>query len=194
MEVREVVRRQGRHGPSMVVEPGVPGHRDWAPGALRRGMVTVTDVRVPYRVAMSGDPMDPFHQPPPASETAGPFGVDVDAVIADVIERLPAPFRDQLGSVAIVVEDEATPEQLARLRVRGLFGLYEGVPRTRWGVDNAPVASKITLFLGPLARANPSPERLSRALEATLHHEIAHHLGIDDGRLRELAAEGRHGR
>ena len=123
-----------------------------------------------------------------------PDPVDVDAVIDDVLGRLPERFREQLASVAIVVEDEATPEQLARLRVQGLFGLYEGVPRTRWGVDNVPVANKITLFLGPLSRANPSPDRLRRALEDTLLHEIAHHLGIDDARLRELAAERRGGR
>lgn len=115
--------------------------------------------------------------------------VDVDAVIEDVLERLPEPFREHLATVAIVVEDEATPEQLTRLRVSGLFGLYEGVPRTRWGVDNVPVANKITLFLGPLARANPSPDRLRHAIEETLLHEIAHHLGIDDARLRELAAQ-----
>jgi predicted Zn-dependent protease with MMP-like domain len=120
--------------------------------------------------------------------------LDVDAVIDDVLQRLPGPFRDQLGSVAIVVEDDATPEQLARLQVPGLFGLYEGVPRTRWGVDNVPIANKITLFLGPLSRANPSPDRLRAAVEDTLLHEIAHHLGIDDARLRELAAERRSSR
>jgi predicted Zn-dependent protease with MMP-like domain len=124
----------------------------------------------------------------PSSES-----VDVDAVIGDVLEHLPEPFREHLGSVAIVLEDEATPEQLARLRVQGLYGLYEGIPRTRWGVDNAAVANKITLFLGPLARANPSPERFRAAIEDTLLHEIAHHFGIDDARLRELAAERRGG-
>jgi predicted Zn-dependent protease with MMP-like domain len=117
-----------------------------------------------------------------------PESVDVDAVIDDVLERLPAPFRDQLASVAIVVEDEPSPEQLAEVRATGLYGLYQGVPRTRWGVDNVPLPSKITLFLGPLARAHPSPSRLRTALEDTLLHEIAHHLGIDDDRLRELAA------
>ena len=123
-----------------------------------------------------------------------PEELDVDAVIGALLERLPEPFREQLASVAIVVEDEATPEQLARLRVPGLFGLYEGIPRTRFGVDNAAVANKITLFLGPLARANRTPDRLARAIEDTLLHEIAHHLGIDDNRLRELAAERRGGR
>jgi len=122
-----------------------------------------------------------------------PDEVDFDAVIDEVLERLPAPFLDQLGSVAIVVEDEATPEQLASVHAPGLFGLYQGVPRTRWGVDNVPIASKITLFRGPLTRANPGAARLTKAIEDTLLHEIAHHLGIDDDRLRELTANQRGG-
>ena len=121
---------------------------------------------------------------------------DADSVFDDAIdaaiERLPPTFAEQLDSVAIVVEDEATPEQLAEVRAPGLYGLYQGVPRTRWGVDNVPIPSKITLFRGPLMRANPEPRQLALAIEDTLFHEIAHHLGIDDARLRELQAEGRH--
>jgi predicted Zn-dependent protease with MMP-like domain len=84
------------------------------------------------------------------------------------------------------VEDEPTADQLASVDARGLFGLYQGVPRTRWGADGVPLVSKITLFRGPLTRANRDPERLRRAIRETLHHEIAHHFGIDDDRLREL--------
>jgi predicted Zn-dependent protease with MMP-like domain len=88
--------------------------------------------------------------------------------------------------VAIVVEDEPTPAQLASVAARGLYGLYQGVPRTRWGVDNVPLASKITLFKGPLVRSSRTPAHLAMAVEETLLHEIAHHFGIDDERLREL--------
>jgi len=112
--------------------------------------------------------------------------VDFDEVIDDTIDLLPLAFAEQLGSVAIVVEDEPTAEQLASVGARGLFGLYQGVPRTRWGADAAPLASKITLFRGPLTRANRDPERLRLAIRETLNHEIAHHFGIDDDRLREL--------
>jgi predicted Zn-dependent protease with MMP-like domain len=52
------------------------------------------------------------------------------------------------------------------------------------------VASKITLFRGPLTRASRSPDQLEAAVEATLRHEIAHHLGISDARLDELGAAG----
>jgi predicted Zn-dependent protease with MMP-like domain len=129
--------------------------------------------------------MEPAH--------AGESGVDFDAVIDDTIDALPPAFAEQLGSVAIVVEDEPNPEQLASVGARGLFGLYQGVPRTRWGVDNVPIPSKITLFRGPLTRANPGHDRLAKAVEDTLLHEIAHHFGIDDDRLRALKSEHRHG-
>jgi predicted Zn-dependent protease with MMP-like domain len=122
-----------------------------------------------------------------------PDGVDFDVVIDDTIDALPAAFAERLGSVAIVVEDEPTPDQLASVGARGLFGLYQGLPRTRWGVDNIPIPSKITLFRGPLTRANPGAERLAKAVEDTLLHEIAHHFGIDDDRLRALKSERPHG-
>jgi predicted Zn-dependent protease with MMP-like domain len=125
---------------------------------------------------------------------AEPTETDIEDLVVDALERLPAPFREQLGSVAIVVEDEASPEQLATVRAHGLFGLYQGVPRTAWSADGAPVASKITIFRGPLIRANRTPERLAAAVAETVYHEVAHHLGISDARLHELAAERRSGR
>ncbi len=115
---------------------------------------------------------------------------ELDALFDEVIDRtlasLPPEFAERLGSVAIVLEDEANPGQLATVGARGLYGLYQGVPRTHWGADNIPVASKITLFRGPLVRGHPGRDTLAGAIEDTLLHEIAHHFGISDARLREL--------
>lgn len=120
-----------------------------------------------------------------------PTEIEIEDLVVDALERLPATFREQLGSVAIVVEEEASPEQLATVRAHGLYGLYQGVPRTAWSADGAPIPSKITVFRGPLVRANRTPERLAAAVAETVYHEIAHHLGISDARLHELAAERR---
>jgi predicted Zn-dependent protease with MMP-like domain len=109
-----------------------------------------------------------------------------DGFIDAAIDAIPEPFRSQLGSVAIVVEDEPTPAQLQSVGARGLFGLYQGVPRTRWGADGAPVPSKITLFKGPLLRAHRHPAALEAAVHDVVRHEVAHHFGIGDDRLREL--------
>ena len=111
---------------------------------------------------------------------------EIEAIVVEALERLPAPFRDRLGSVAIVIEDEPTPEQLASVRAHGLYGLYQGVPRTAWAADGASYPSKITIFRGPLTRANRTPARLAAAVTDTVYHEIAHHFGISDARLHEL--------
>jgi len=118
----------------------------------------------------------------------GPDVLDVlfDQAIERTIASLPDAYVERLGSVAIVVEDEPTQSQLASVGARGLYGLYQGVPRTRWGADNAAVPSKITLFRGPLVRSSRSMSSLARAVEATLLHEIAHHFGISDDRIHEL--------
>ena len=115
-----------------------------------------------------------------------PTDDDIEDMVIEAIERLPPPFRDQLGSVAIVIEDEATPDQLASVGARGLYGLYQGIPRTRWSADGAPTPSKITIFKTPLVRAHRTPEALSAAVADTVYHEIAHHFGISDARLHEL--------
>ena len=117
--------------------------------------------------------------------------LDIEGMVIDALERLPEPFRDRLGSVAIVIEEEATPAQLASVGARWLYGLYQGVPRTSLSADGAPVPSKITIFRGPLVRANPTPERLAAAVAETVYHEIAHHFGISDARLHELQQGGR---
>jgi len=133
----------------------------------RTGASTETDYRLPMF------PWDPSDD-------------DIEAMVIDALEALPAPFREQLGSVAIVIDDEASPAQLESVGARGLYGLYQGVPRTRWAADGAPIPSKITIFRGPLVRANGTPERLAAAVTDTVYHEIAHHFGISDARLHEL--------
>ncbi|MEO8437607.1 MAG: metallopeptidase family protein [Chloroflexota bacterium] len=117
--------------------------------------------------------------------------LDIEAMVIDALEALPAPFREQLGSVAIVIEEEASPEQLKAVGARGLYGLYQGVPRTRLSADGAPVPSKITIYRKPLVRASRTPEQLAAAVTETVYHEIAHHFGISDERLHELKREGR---
>jgi predicted Zn-dependent protease with MMP-like domain len=51
-----------------------------------------------------------------------------------------------------------------------------------------PVASEITLFRGPLMRAYRGHDALIEGVRETLDHEVAHHLGISDARLKELKA------
>jgi len=115
---------------------------------------------------------------------------DIESLVVAALELLPAPFRDQLGSVAIVIADEASPDELASVGARGLFGLYQGIPRTRLSADAAPSPSKITIYRGPLTRTYRDPAALAAAVTDTVYHEIAHHFGISDERLDELKRRG----
>ena len=116
-------------------------------------------------------------------------GDSFERLVDRALAGIPSPFREHLSEVAIVIEDEPSP---AQLRENGLdaddalYGLYEGVPRTEWAADLAIVANKISLFRLPLEEDFPDPDDLADEVRATVVHELAHHLGIDDDRLDEL--------
>jgi predicted Zn-dependent protease with MMP-like domain len=86
-----------------------------------------------------------------------------------------------MSNVAIVVEDEPPPGL-------SLLGLYQGVPLTRRGSGYGGVPpDKITIFRRPLERHyGATEETLRLAIRRVVLHEIAHHFGISDERLREL--------
>ncbi len=113
----------------------------------------------------------------------------------ELVERalagIPSPFREALREVAVVIEDEPTPEQLAENDLdpdETLYGLYEGTPRTAWGSDwGGP--NKISVFRLPLEDDFADPADLQEEVRLTVIHELAHHLGIDEDRLEELGLE-----
>ena len=109
-----------------------------------------------------------------------------EQMVEDAIAGIPEPFASRLGSVAIVIDEVASADQLTSVGAHGLFGLYQGVPRTAYGAENAPYASKITIFRRPLEAAYRTAASLAQAVEEVVFHEVAHHFGISDARLREL--------
>lgn len=118
--------------------------------------------------------------------------IDDDAFehwVVEAIDELPPQFRERLGSVAIIIDEWATADQLDATHAHGLYGLYSGVPRSRLGADWATTPSRITIFRGQLEAHFRTPEALRAKVIDTVHHEIAHHFGITDERLRELARE-----
>src|SRR5436305_3349952 len=112
---------------------------------------------------------------------------------ARLVERslagIPSPFREALAEVAVVIDDEPTPQQRRENDLSDdemLYGLYEGVPRTEYGAEWVAAPNRITLFRLPLEEDFPDPRELAEEVRLTVVHELAHHLGIDDDRLDEL--------
>jgi predicted Zn-dependent protease with MMP-like domain len=102
------------------------------------------------------------------------------------------PFAAALEEVAIVIDDEPSPEQLRYGEPDGddtLYGLYEGVARTEYGADWIQVPNRITLFRLPLEADFADPDDLADEVRITVIHELAHHLGIDDERLHDLGVD-----
>lgn len=106
-------------------------------------------------------------------------------LVADALETLPNFFKEKLDNVEVVVE-EWPSENLSKGRL--LLGLYHGVPKTVRGAGYSLVLpDKITIFKGPIeifSRGNQ--EAIKNIVIDTVQHEIAHHFGISDARLREL--------
>ena len=97
------------------------------------------------------------------------------------IDGLPPDLRAAMSNVAIVIEDEPPDGQ-------PLLGLYEGIPLTaRSSAYSGAPPDKISIYRGPLERLyGHDPELLRDRIRHVVIHEIAHHFGISDERLREL--------
>jgi predicted Zn-dependent protease with MMP-like domain len=122
---------------------------------------------------------------PDAADPRGRF----ERLVERALDDLPADAKRLLENVAVVIEDEPTPEQLAANGLgpgATLFGLYEGTPAVEWGADWVPFPNKITLFQARLEEEFADPAQLAAQVRRTVLHELAHHAGIDDDRLRTL--------
>jgi predicted Zn-dependent protease with MMP-like domain len=91
--------------------------------------------------------------------SALPTETEVREAVQEALDSLPPDLSERLGDVAVVVEDRH-PE--------GLMGIY----------DPSGGIQRIVIF----REANPSLAEVRR----TVLHEVGHHFGLDERRLREL--------
>ncbi len=115
-----------------------------------------------------------------------------EKLVKKVLKKLPRKFKEKLENVAIVIEDEPRIETLKGLKLGAngrLLGLYQGVPledRTHYYAMVLP--DKITLFKSNIEKSCNSEDEVYDKIVHTLEHEIAHHFGISDSRLRDINA------
>ena len=128
---------------------------------------------------------------PRAESRARDRATAFESLVDRALAAIPPPYRDALQEVAVIVEDEPSPEQLEENGLdadESMYGLYEGIPRTDYGADWAASPNRIMLFRRPLEEDFPDRRELEDEVRLTVLHELAHHLGIDDDRLDELGA------
>lgn len=111
-------------------------------------------------------------------------------LVEDALEGIPPHFREAMQNMAIVVEDEPTPEQMAQVELDEsdtLLGLYEGTPITerQWG-DGNRLPDKITLFQFPIEDSSDDEDDVVIAIGETLIHEIGHYFGLSEDEIQAI--------
>lgn len=92
-----------------------------------------------------------------------------EGLVADAIDALPGEFQRVLERVAVVVSDLGTE--------RHAYGEYFGD-----GIAAERYEDRIVIYRDTLERDfGHDRELLARQVERTLRHELAHHLGWDEG-------------
>jgi predicted Zn-dependent protease with MMP-like domain len=107
--------------------------------------------------------------------------LEFEALVEDAIASLPPELANVMSNVGVVVDENAPPWQ-------SVLGLYQGIPLTRRTSSySGALPDKITIFRQPIERVyGQDPDGLRAGVRHVVVHEIAHHFGISDERLREL--------
>jgi predicted Zn-dependent protease with MMP-like domain len=102
-----------------------------------------------------------------------------EEMVASALDGLPEKLGQLMSNVAVTVEHRAGPP--------GLLGLYQGVPLTSRTTGYAGVLpDRITIYRQAICAVCQSEQEVADQVRRTVIHEVAHHFGIDDERLREL--------
>jgi len=114
-------------------------------------------------------------------------------LVAKAVEDLPDEFATKLENIDVVVAEQPTHHQLADAglkRGETLLGLYQGVPLShRSQYYGMVIPDKITIFQKPIEANCRNDTEIITEIRRVALHEIAHHFGISDARLRQLERE-----
>ena len=102
-----------------------------------------------------------------------------EELVAQALDSIPEELGRQMDNVAVFVED--------RSRQVGLLGQYQGIPLTKREAYGAmAMPDRILIFRHAICAICSSEEQVVEQVRITVVHEVAHHFGISDQRLREL--------
>jgi predicted Zn-dependent protease with MMP-like domain len=115
-----------------------------------------------------------------------------EELVEEAVASIPEAFLEMLDNVAIVVEDWPDRETMRLAGIRSpyqLLGFYHGIPQTgRTSGYNLVAPDRISIYRRPIEAQCRSEEQLREMVRRVVLHELAHHFGIDDGRLHEIGA------
>lgn len=111
-------------------------------------------------------------------------------LVHEAAQHLPNEIMAMMENLAVTVAVVPAPEQNVAARLQpgqALYGLYQGVPQTQRGRGYGLVPpDRITIFMVPMIYHFRTLAELRTQVQRTLLHEIGHHFGLGEKRLREL--------
>ncbi|HXF68264.1 MAG TPA: metallopeptidase family protein [Thermoflexus sp.] len=117
----------------------------------------------------------------------------VERVWTEILAALPADLRRAVDNLAILLEEEPTPEQREALGLppgENLYGMFEGPTLAERGRGAIAWPSRILLFRRPLeADFGHDPFRLRAEIRRTLLHELGHYFGLSEEAIERLGLE-----
>ena len=95
-----------------------------------------------------------------------------------------------MKNLALVVEEEPSPELLAEMEIEppdSLYGLYQGTPLTErtWGWGNA-LPDRITIYQRPIEEDCDDEDEMRAVIGETLIHEVGHYFGLSEEEIEEI--------
>lgn len=115
--------------------------------------------------------------------------VEFEDLVVEALDTLPGDLLDLMSNVEVTVDRFPTRAQMQRAGIRRgtLLGLYEGIPLTlRTSSYSLVVPDKITIFQRPIEQICATQAEIVVQVRKTVIHEVAHHFGMGEQRLREL--------
>jgi predicted Zn-dependent protease with MMP-like domain len=111
-------------------------------------------------------------------------------LVEEALREIPRRFRKAMRNVAVVVEEEPSPDILEEMEIDEgdtLFGLYHGTPLTQrgWGYGNS-LPDRISIYQRPIEEACADEEEIRDCIAETVIHEFGHYFGMSEEEIEEI--------
>src|SRR4029077_3395937 len=102
-----------------------------------------------------------------------------EELVGDALDGIPEELGKYMENVAVFVEEQPADPRL--------LGLYQGVPLTARGISySGTLPDRISIYRRTICAICNSEAQVVAQGRRPVVHEVAHHFGISDPRLREL--------
>jgi predicted Zn-dependent protease with MMP-like domain len=114
---------------------------------------------------------------------------DFDSIVKKALAKIPEEIRQHLKNILITVKDSPSElkDSIDMTDGNSILGLFVGIPLIDKSITYPQLyPDMIYLFQSNLERICETAEQLEEEIEITVVHEIAHYIGMTEGRLEEL--------